>query len=167
MSGESKPPLPAPAELDSRPAIDMERWDLLVQLSARAPANAICELIDSFLATIARQTASIAQAIEARNHAALRAAAHALRGSSLNVGASPLARRCDELEGLAARSGDWSAIAAARLRLTTAAGDAQIAFTTERSRRAPAPPPDALIRPFSNHSASMRRSCKGETGLVR
>ena len=103
------------------------------------PANAICELIDSFLATIARQTASIAQAIEARNHAALRAAAHALRGSSLNVGASPLARRCDELEGLAARSGDWSAIAAARLRLTTAAGDAR--SRSRRNVRAGLPPP--------------------------
>lgn len=60
----------------------------------------ITELIDAFLADLEERIRVIRQAITREDPAALRSAAHALKGSAGTVGATGLARRCGELETL-------------------------------------------------------------------
>lgn len=69
----------------------------------------IIELLDLAVQNVRTQLDTIAGAVPAQDTAAVRAAAHAIKGALLNVGAVEAARLATELE-TAARSGDWGAI---------------------------------------------------------
>jgi PAS domain S-box-containing protein len=102
---------PASAALDHAAIArirDMER---------RGADRLLERLVETYLASSARLMGEAEAALEGGDGAALRQAAHTLKSSSANLGATELARRCDEIERLAradrlvdARA-DWTALA--------------------------------------------------------
>ncbi len=67
-------------------------------LQEEGEPDLITELVDAFLADLEERIRVIRQAIARGDPAALRSAAHALKGSAGTVGATGLALRCGELE---------------------------------------------------------------------
>jgi CheY-like chemotaxis protein len=67
----------------------------------------VAELVESFLAELPARLDAMAVAVVRSDAEAVRAAAHALKGSAGNLGAGPLQHACDRLESLG-RQGDLS-----------------------------------------------------------
>jgi CheY-like chemotaxis protein/HPt (histidine-containing phosphotransfer) domain-containing protein len=60
--------------------------------------NIVIELIDLYLENTARQVSEIKSAIAANKPQLLKASAHALKGSSLTIGAQAMGRICEQIE---------------------------------------------------------------------
>ena len=72
--------------------------DELLQLARDGAADVIADVIAVFQADSAARLANLAEAVEACNWKQIRAEAHALKGSSLQVGAEAMAGVCLQLE---------------------------------------------------------------------
>lgn len=86
---------------DKPPAIDAKILNDLKQMAGQRASKVLAELVKSYLEDAPERLTAIAIAIENKNPEALRQAAHALRSASLQLGATPLAYLCQELETLA------------------------------------------------------------------
>jgi HPt (histidine-containing phosphotransfer) domain-containing protein len=64
-------------------------------------ADPVAELIDLFLQDMPKHTKKMAEALGKEDAAALKGAAHSLKGSAKNMGVTRLAQLCAELETLA------------------------------------------------------------------
>lgn len=83
---------------DRNQILDPSILDSYRPLQEDGEPDLITELVDAFLADLEERIRVIRQAIAQGDPAALRSAAHALKGSSGTVGATGLACRCGELE---------------------------------------------------------------------
>lgn len=87
-----------PAPGDVRQSNVWSLPDELLQLARDGCADVVADVIAVFQADSATRLANLAGAIEAGNWKQLRAEAHALKGSSLQVGAEAMAAVCLQLE---------------------------------------------------------------------
>ena len=85
--------------------IDAERLDLLRSLQQEGEPDVLAELVGPFLQATPLQLGGLREAIGSEDAEALRQGAHALKGSSSNLGALRMGELCAELEALA-RSGE-------------------------------------------------------------
>lgn len=74
---------------------------MLAQMRQDLPQKALIRLIDLFLVELPRYIADLKQAIVAKESEALYAAAHKLKGASVNLGGSEIVQLCKSLEKLA------------------------------------------------------------------
>ena len=80
------------------PPLDLAALDKIRALSPENAELLIQQLIQAYLKGAARDLARFEQGIQAQDVATLLAAAHSLKSSSFNVGATQLAERCREIE---------------------------------------------------------------------
>ncbi|MEM8709429.1 MAG: Hpt domain-containing protein [Planctomycetota bacterium] len=85
--------------------IDADVFSILEELADDDDPGLVAELVELFLVDSAERMASIATALESSDVDTIRAAAHALKSSSANIGAMPFSQACANLEA-AARSGE-------------------------------------------------------------
>jgi CheY-like chemotaxis protein len=85
-----------------------ERLEALARLGEATGENLLAQVVESFLQRGAQDLATLREALEQGDGAALAAAAHSLAGSSGILGATGLSAGCAELEELA-RRGDLAA----------------------------------------------------------
>ena len=121
---QHQPPEPTPLD----PAILAE----LRGLQAAGEPDLLCSLIDLFMDEAPSLLAAVRSAIMARDPAALRTAAHALKGCSSNLGATLLAAQCKILEDHG-RAGTLAAAPAALTALETEYTRAVTALNHERA----------------------------------
>jgi PAS domain S-box-containing protein len=108
---------PVTLEADDRlPAVlDSTVLDRIRDMERRGAARLLERLITTYLSTAARLVADAESALAADDAQRLRQAAHTLKSSSANLGATELADRCGELEALAhsgrllSARGQWAA----------------------------------------------------------
>ncbi|HEX8559864.1 MAG TPA: Hpt domain-containing protein [Pyrinomonadaceae bacterium] len=108
----------------------------LEEAQVEGEPDLIVELIDLYDEDTPRRLADIRGAFAARDLAALRRAAHGLKGSSASLGARRVALLCDKLE----RSSDGELHQAGDALLTRLESEfarARLAFAGERGRRLP------------------------------
>jgi len=86
------------------PTLDVRELESLGELREPHEPHPALEVIDLYLATIRPSVASLRATLDGGDAAGLAAAAHALKGSSGQVGARKLAARCADLESVG-RSG--------------------------------------------------------------
>jgi len=98
------------------PLLDAASVQRLRELDPGDRNGLIGRILDTFVGSLARHTAELAQARAVGDHAALRQVAHTLKSSSASVGALELSRACAELEQMV-REGATTAIAAPLARL--------------------------------------------------
>jgi CheY-like chemotaxis protein/HPt (histidine-containing phosphotransfer) domain-containing protein len=116
-------------------ALDQKRLSELRSLQLEGQPDVLDELVRPFLDEAPTQVAAIRGAVDARDAGTLKQAAHALKGSSANLGAPRLAALCDELEGLG-RSGDLMPAAEITSRLESELDRVQAAFHAELHKTA-------------------------------
>ncbi len=113
-------PNAAPADaVDATGVLDLARIQLLHELRA-GDHSFFIQCLDSFSARVPEDIAAIESAVRDADHPRLVSAAHALKGSALNLGATELARLCNALED-------------AGLRLDTAGARALVDSLAERA----------------------------------
>ena len=95
----------AGAPQSQEPPFDPAVFDELRTLVRRDGRTMLARLLELFLREAPRQLASLASALEAGDLPAVAAAAHALKGSALGLGAGPLAEVSARLEKMG-RSGE-------------------------------------------------------------
>ncbi|MCX8156152.1 MAG: PAS domain S-box protein [Verrucomicrobiae bacterium] len=105
-------PAPAGREEEAPPLVDQQALLRLRQLQQPGQPDPVVEMIDLFLQDLPRRLQLIGDAVQRQDAAALKAAAHSLKGSARNMGAVRLAALCSELEKLG-REGQAGAGAAA------------------------------------------------------
>ena len=88
----------ATAKLQNRSILDPNSINTLRDLSSGANENFINEFIDIYRINSAAQVDEIRNHAEKEANGLLRAAAHKLRGSSLNIGGMQVAAICGDLE---------------------------------------------------------------------
>jgi HPt (histidine-containing phosphotransfer) domain-containing protein len=133
---DHQPVLPARISLVAAPevAVDMAMLNDLAAAQVAGEPDIIVELIDLFLADALRRMIDMQAAIAATDALALRRAAHALKGSSANLGARQMSALCAELEALDWHDA-WPSARALRIRLQQAFAHVRQVFTAERQRR--------------------------------
>jgi HPt (histidine-containing phosphotransfer) domain-containing protein len=77
----------------------------LTELQNETDVEFVCELIDIYMAEVPKMVQAIHDAISKKDFVALKSTAHALKGSSLNLGAKRIGELCLELE-MAGRAGE-------------------------------------------------------------
>jgi HPt (histidine-containing phosphotransfer) domain-containing protein len=77
----------------------------LTELQNETDAEFVCELIDIYMAEVPKMVQAIHDAISKKDFVALKSTAHALKGSSLNLGAKRIGELCLDLE-MAGRAGE-------------------------------------------------------------
>jgi HPt (histidine-containing phosphotransfer) domain-containing protein len=97
-------PTPPPA-----PILDVERVELIRTLGAGAQPGELdfAGLVELFCQTAATQREAIRDAMQAGDRTRVAAAAHALRGAALQLGAPEVAVVCERISR-AARAGAWT-----------------------------------------------------------
>jgi len=113
--------------------LDLRELEGLAELREPNEPHPALEVIDLYLATIRPSVATLRTTLDGHDAAGLAAAAHALKGSSGQVGARELAARCADLEkvGRSGRFGD----AVSLLRLIEGESDrVEAALREERAR---------------------------------
>jgi len=80
--------------------LDAAVIDRIRDMERRGAPDLLRRLVDAYLDTAARLVAEAEEAIQHKDVDALRHAAHTLKSSSANLGASELAHRCGEIENL-------------------------------------------------------------------
>jgi HPt (histidine-containing phosphotransfer) domain-containing protein len=112
-------------------------WVVLLSLEeaqVEGEPDVVVELIDLYVEDTPRRLAAIRGALAARDLAALRRAAHGLKGSSASLGARPVEMLCEKLERLpGSELLQGGAILLARLEREFAR--VRLAFADERGRR--------------------------------
>lgn len=104
---------PAPAANTwTVPVLDQQSLARLRQLQQPGQPDPVAEIIDLFLQDLPRRMQLISDALSRQDAAALKSAAHSLKGSARNLGAARLAALCAELEKLG-QEGHTGATAAA------------------------------------------------------
>jgi HPt (histidine-containing phosphotransfer) domain-containing protein len=93
-----------PAPGDVRQSNVWSLPDELLQLARDGAADLVADVIAVYLADSATRLANLAQAVEAGNWKQIRAEGHALKGSSLQVGAEAMAGICLQLEHMKSES---------------------------------------------------------------
>jgi len=79
-------------------AVDMTVLKGFEEIQAEGEPDLVVELIDLYLEDVPRKIASMLEAVAGADGAALRSAAHSLKGSSASLGAFGAAALCEELE---------------------------------------------------------------------
>lgn len=115
-------------------AVDMAALLSLEAAQVEGEPDLIVELIELYAEDTPRRVAAIRGALARRDWAALRRAAHGLKGSSASLGARRVAALCDELEALPGEDVDREG-GALFTRLEQEVGRARLAFADERYRR--------------------------------
>ena len=95
--------------------------------------GALDELIDLFVEDLPSRVADIEKAFESKDVAALKSAAHTLKGSASNLGARRLASQCARLEEVL-RDLDWEAISGLVAQLGVELPSVLAAMSAERSK---------------------------------
>lgn len=95
--------------------------------------GALDELIDLFVEDLPSRVADIEKAFESKDVAALKSAAHTLKGSASNLGARRLASQCARLEEVL-RDMDWDAISGLVAQLGVELPSVLAAMSAERSK---------------------------------
>lgn len=100
---EPQPPSPPPSSphalpADDEPTLDATTLRSLRQLNAPGETDTVREMIDLFLQTATTLRDQIVAAAQAQDLAALRSAAHGLKGNAGGLGAKRLARLCASME---------------------------------------------------------------------
>ena len=103
-------PAEAAPPVDQQGPLDARVWQTLRLLQSSAEPDFIARLIDLFLADTAKQLAAIDAALSQNDAQKLAHAAHALKGSSGNVGATGMVEICQAIETLG-RAGSVAAAA--------------------------------------------------------
>ncbi|HVS17560.1 MAG TPA: Hpt domain-containing protein [Planctomycetota bacterium] len=85
---------------DSRPVLDLEVVDSLRALDDEGGPSLFLELIDLFVEDAAAQLQSMQSALAAGDVKTIERAAHTLKSSSANIGASRMSGICFEIERL-------------------------------------------------------------------
>lgn len=98
------PEVAAPAEFEPAGALDLARLDVLRRLDPEGTAGLVPAVINAFLAEVTTRMAAVREAMAAGGGQALEQAAHQLKGSAANLGATQVAGLCGRLEALG-RSG--------------------------------------------------------------
>jgi PAS domain S-box-containing protein len=93
-----------------QPVLDGANLQTFRSLRVAGEPDPVAELIDLLLADLPGRESAITEAIGQRDLAALKAAAHTLKGSANNIGGRRLAWLCGQLEELA-QKGDWEIVA--------------------------------------------------------
>ena len=125
----SQPPTPPASELGSEPGdtIDQAVLDGYRMLQDDGQPDVVTELIDVYLEDLPGRLASVRDAVAGGEPAAIRSAAHALKGSSASIGAVRLAAVSGELEALG-RQGITTGASALLEAITAEAGRAALAL---------------------------------------
>jgi two-component system, sensor histidine kinase and response regulator len=95
---ELVPPMRAGADTSSLDAVDMVVLKGFEEIQAEGEPDLVVELIDLYLEDAPRKVASMLEAVAGADGAALRRAAHSLKGGSASLGAFGVAALCEELE---------------------------------------------------------------------
>ena len=90
---------PDPAPAVQHPLLDRAPLQRMHQLGRQVGRHLADEIVQTWLRQSAQTMARMRTAVRERDPAALRAAAHTLKGSSATVGAEALATACGDLEG--------------------------------------------------------------------
>lgn len=122
-------PEPGPAPLV---VLDGERISTLRSLQRKGEPDVLAGLARPFLEDASRHLGELGAALAAADAAALGHLAHALKGSSANLGATRLAALCGELEVLG-RSGELTFAAEVLSHLETEVDRVRAAFEIELS----------------------------------
>lgn len=99
------------ADIATLPKIDPEQFNMLVETGEDAAAELIIELVDLFQQEAGPRLDSLQASLEAQDAVAMARHAHALAGSSANLGAQRLWRVCKIMEESAPRP-DWERLSA-------------------------------------------------------
>lgn len=118
----------------SNDAVDQSILTMLSEIQEPGEPDLVSELIGLFLEDAARNLTAIGSAVENRNAAGIRLAAHSLKGSSGSLGAVRVADRCRELESIVPSEG-WFEIQQTFVKLKTACAEAVEFFHAELKRR--------------------------------
>jgi HPt (histidine-containing phosphotransfer) domain-containing protein len=97
LSDEREPPRWRDAV---EPILDLEIIGRLERLGEAVGGNLVSDLSALFLTDAAKLVAELSEALVRHDHATLCRAAHTLRGSSANFGATGLGRVCERLEAV-------------------------------------------------------------------
>ncbi len=100
-----------PLAEDSLPVLETRNLDTFRSLRVPGEPDPVAELVDLLLGDLPDRQKAILQAVTAVDAAALRTAAHTLKGSSNNIGGRRLAGLCAQLEEAAAGD-DWGRVRA-------------------------------------------------------
>jgi len=101
-AAERTSPLPSSnAHTASAPMLDRTVVEDMLGMPLVAAAEVVLELIGLYQQNAAQHYATLRAALIAKEQRAMRAAAHALAGSSANLGLTALAQQCKDLEGIA------------------------------------------------------------------
>jgi HPt (histidine-containing phosphotransfer) domain-containing protein len=117
---------------DCTEAVDAAVLADLEEMQEEGGPSFVAELIGLYLEDAPRKLAQMRASARAADDAALRRAAHGLKGSSSNLGAFGVAAVCVELERACDSSGQTTALLA---RLAREMERAHLAFERERRRR--------------------------------
>jgi HPt (histidine-containing phosphotransfer) domain-containing protein len=99
---ESAPPAPSPSvRTDTSLVLDRTALQDMLGMSLTDAAGVVIELIDLYHENVANHYATLRAALSAGEQRIIRAAAHAIAGSSANLGLAALAQQCKQLEGMA------------------------------------------------------------------
>jgi CheY-like chemotaxis protein len=99
------------------PVLDLAVIDRIRDMERRGADRLLERLVETYLTSSARLVGEAEAALQRADAVALRHAAHTLKSSSANLGATELARRCAEIERLARNDrlvdarADWMAVA--------------------------------------------------------
>ncbi|MBN8247155.1 MAG: response regulator, partial [Verrucomicrobia bacterium] len=131
------PPVAAAADVASDDAalavLDPATLDSFRSLRQAGQPDPVAELVDLFVADLPVRIEALRSALESRDLAAVKVAAHTLKGSASNVGGRRLAARCAALESAAAQSGlpdDGERLS----RIEQAASELKVALLAEKAR---------------------------------
>ncbi len=133
---ESEGAASAEGDGSSSDAVDPARLSELRSLQLEGEPSVLEQLIGPFLHAAPSQLAALRAAIGSGDAEALRQAAHALKGSSSNLGATRMAELSADLEALA-RSGELMPAEEAVAHLDAEFGRVRAAFEAELQRTAP------------------------------
>ncbi len=89
------PPLLSPSTHQQQPLLDLH---YLTQMCLEMRARGVVRLIDLYLQEVPNYIKAVHQAVESEDYETLYMAAHKLKGSSVNIGASQIVQLCLELE---------------------------------------------------------------------
>ncbi len=95
-TSDASPPLDCGSEASS--SLDRSVWDSIRALQCEGDPNIVSELISIYLEDSTARLFEINRTVAIGDPAQIRRAAHALRGSSANLGANALAALCALLE---------------------------------------------------------------------
>ena len=96
----TEPDAPEQEALDASEHLDLSVIDGLRELREPGEPDPVAELIDLYLADSPKRVEQMHDALESGDTKALKVAVHTLKGSSSNLGAKPLAKRCADFEKL-------------------------------------------------------------------